>query len=97
VISRLHEDVLEELGRSTRGSYTRVTSAAADPTPVLQKIDRMEKKTIESQVSSHLAERFQWPLALAVAALLLHLAAGTFAPAAAEAAQPAETGRRRAA
>jgi len=80
VISRLHEDVLEGLARATGGSYTRVTSAAANPAPVLQKIDRMEKRTIESQVSSHLAERFQWPLALAVAALLLHLAVAPFAP-----------------
>jgi len=98
VISRLHEDVLEQLARSTGGSYTRVTSAAADPTPVLRKIDRMEKRTIESQVSSHLAERFQWPLGLAVAALLIHLAVGPFARgAAAETAKPDEAGRRRAA
>jgi Ca-activated chloride channel family protein len=91
VISRLHEEVLEELGRATGGSYTRVTSAAADPEPVLRKIDRMEKRTIESQVSSHLAERFQWPLALAVAALLLHLAVGPFARGTeAEAAKPEE-------
>lgn len=98
VISRLHEEMLEQLARSTGGSYTRATSAAVDPTPVLQKIDRMEKRTIESQVSSHLAERFQWPLALAVAALLLQLTVGSFAPAvAAETARPDEAGRRRAA
>jgi len=95
VISRLHEDVLEDMARATGGSYTRVASAAADPTPVLRKIDRMEKRTIESQVSSHLAERFQWPLALAVAALLLHLAVGPFAPGAAAEAAPAQEERRR--
>lgn len=82
VISRLHEETLEGLARATKGSYVRVTSAAVDPAPVLRKIDGMEKRTIESQVSSHLAERFQWPLLLAVAALLLHLATGPFAPAA---------------
>lgn len=101
VISRLHEDVLEQLARDTGGSYTRAASAAVDPAPVLRKIDGMEKRTIESQVSSHLKERFQWPLALAVAALLLHLAAGSFAPAAAaapeESAPPAKEGKRRAA
>lgn len=96
VISRLHEDVLEGLSRATGGSYTRVANAAADPTPVLKRIDRMEKRTIESQVSSHLAERFQWPLALAVAALLLHLAVGPFAPGtAAEAVHPQPEARRR--
>ncbi len=103
VISRLHEDVLEGLARDTGGTYTRVTSAAADPAPVLRQIDGMEKKTIVSQVSSHLAERFQWPLALAVAALLLHLTVRPFAPAAAAAEperRPKEEkreGRRRAA
>ena len=106
VISRLHEDVLEGLARATGGSYTRVTSAAADPAPVLHKIDRMEKRTIESQVSSHLAERFQWPLALAVAALLLYCTVGPFAPAAVAPMRrserpgperPEEEGRRRAA
>jgi Ca-activated chloride channel family protein len=98
VISRLHEEVLEGLARATGGSYIRVTSAAADPAPALRKIDGMEKKTIESQMSSHLEERFQWPLALAVAALLLHLAVGPFASgAAAETARPDEEGKRRAA
>jgi ABC-type spermidine/putrescine transport system permease subunit I len=66
---------------------------------VLRQIDGMEKKTIESQVSSHLTERFQWPLALAVAALLLHLAVAPFAPGAAvemdRPARPEETRRRR--
>lgn len=91
VVSRLHEDTLEGLTRATNGTYVRVVSAAADPTPVLQKIDGMEKRTIESQLSNHLAERFQWPLALAAGALLLHLALGPFIPRekAAQAAAPA--------
>ena len=80
VVSQLHEDVLEKLGRSTGGSYLRVTSAAADPAPLLRQIDRMEKRTLESQSLSVLEERFQWPLALAALALLLHLAVGPFAP-----------------
>lgn len=99
VVSRLHEDTLEGLTRATNGAYVRVVSAAADPMPVLQKIDGMEKRTIESQLSSHLAERFQWPLALAAAALLLHLIRGPFTPQARapQTAQPApghEGGRR---
>jgi len=79
VISQLHEDVLETLARANNGSYSRVTSAAADPAPVLRQIDRMEKRTIESESLSTLEERFQWPLALAVLALMLHLALGPFA------------------
>ena len=80
VMSRLHEDVLETMARATGGSYVRVTSAAADPAPVMERIDRMEKKTVESNSVTTLEERFQWPLALAVAALLSYLGLGAFAP-----------------
>lgn len=82
VISQLHEEVLEEIARASGGSYLRVTSAAVDPSPILRRIDGMEKRTIESQTLSTLEERFQWPLALAVAALLLHLGVAPFAAAA---------------
>jgi Ca-activated chloride channel family protein len=78
VVSRLHEEVLEGLARATGGSYLRVTTAAADPGPILRRIDRLEKRTLESQTLSTLEERFQWPLALAALALLLHLAMGPF-------------------
>jgi tetratricopeptide (TPR) repeat protein len=79
VVSRLHEDVLAEIAGETGGSYLRVASAAVDPAPVLREIDRMEKRTLESQTVSTLEERFQWPLALAALALLVHLAVGPFA------------------
>ncbi|HEV2851722.1 MAG TPA: VWA domain-containing protein [Thermoanaerobaculia bacterium] len=78
VISQLHEDALEKIARSTGGTYLRVTSAAADPAPAVRRIDAMEKRTIESQSVSTLEERFQWPLALAVLALLVHLAVRPF-------------------
>ena len=78
VMSRLHEEELEKIARSTGGSYLRVTSAAADPTPILRRIDSMEKRTIESQSLSTLEERFQWPLGLAVVALMVYLAVGPF-------------------
>jgi hypothetical protein len=40
----------------------------------------MEKRTVESQSVTTLEERFQWPLALAAAALLLYLGVSPFAP-----------------
>jgi Ca-activated chloride channel homolog len=80
VISRLHEDVLENLARSTGGTYVRVTSAAADPGPVVARIDRMEKRTLDSNEVTSLEERFQWPLAVAAMALLSYLGLGPFAP-----------------
>lgn len=79
VVTRLHPDVLEKLARTTGGSYLPVANAAADPTPLVRQIDRMEKRTFESQSLSTLEERFQWPLALGVLALLIHLAWGPFA------------------
>ena len=80
VVSQLHEDVLEKLTRATGGAYLRAASAAADPTPIVRQIDRLEKRTIESQALSTLEERFQWPLAVATAALFFYLAVGSFAP-----------------
>jgi Ca-activated chloride channel family protein len=93
VVSQLHEDVLEKLARATGGDYLRATSAAVDPSPIVRKIDRLEKRTIESESVSTLQERFQWPLALAALALLAYLAVGPFAPAAREIASPAAAPR----
>jgi|HubBroStandDraft_3_1064219.scaffolds.fasta_scaffold23335_2 Ca-activated chloride channel family protein len=80
VVSRLHEEGLEPIARATGGDYLRVTSAAADPAPIVQAIDRLEKRTVESEMVSTTEERFQWPLGLAAAALALYLAIGPFAP-----------------
>lgn len=78
VISQLHEEVLEELAASTGGVYVRATSAAADLGPVEERISEMSTRRLESEVVSTLEERFQWLLAVAAAALLLHLALGAF-------------------
>jgi Ca-activated chloride channel family protein len=80
VTTRLHEETLESLARSTGGEYLRATSAAIDPSPVLRQIDRMEKRTIESQTLSTREERFQWPLGLSALALVLYLTVSAFAP-----------------
>jgi Ca-activated chloride channel homolog len=80
VVTRLNEDSLEQLARNTGGQYLRVTSAGTDPAPLLAGLNRLEKRTVESEMVSTSEERFQWPLGLAIAALLLHLGLGTFAP-----------------
>jgi Ca-activated chloride channel family protein len=98
VITRLHEETLESLARATGGDYLRVTSAATDPGAILRQIDRLEKRTLETETVTTREERFQWPLLLAAAALLLQLAVGPFAPARQTAAQrPERTPTRRAA
>jgi Ca-activated chloride channel family protein len=79
VITRLHEENLEPLARATGGAYLRVASAATDPAPLLHQIDRLEKRTLESETVTTREERFQWPLLLTAAALLVQLAVGPFA------------------
>lgn len=79
VLSRLQEENLEGLARATGGLYLRATSAAADPGPVAARISRMEGRTLESESLNTREERFQWPLAAAVAALLSYLAVTPFA------------------
>lgn len=85
VISRLSEETLEELARKTGGLYRRATDAATDLRPLLAAIDRMEKHTLESRNVSTETERYQWPLAAAVFALLFALSLGAYAGRPAEA------------
>jgi Ca-activated chloride channel family protein len=80
VMSRLHEDTLESLTRATGGTYLRATSAAADPAPIVARIEGMRKRTLASDTLNTLEERFQWPLAAAALALLVYLAVPPFAP-----------------
>lgn len=78
VVSKLVEKNLEELAQKTGGLYLRATSAATDPTPIVDKINAMEQKSFGSETISTLEERFQWPLALAILCLAVHLFAGPF-------------------
>ena len=78
VISRLDEATLEGLARSTGGVYVRATSAAADVASIVRRIAAMDQRAFETETLNTLEERFQWPLALAVVALVLHLAVGPF-------------------
>lgn len=78
VVSRLDEAALEGFARATGGVYVRATSAAADVAPIVRRIGRMDQREFETETLNTREERFQWPLALAAAALLLHLALGPF-------------------
>lgn len=78
VVSRLIEASLERLSRATGGLYLRASGAATDPTPLIERIEGMEKRGYGSEVINTLEERFQWPLGLAVVALILQLALTPF-------------------
>lgn len=79
VVSRLVETSLESLSRETGGLYLRADGAATRLTPIVERIQGMEKRSFGSEVVNTLEERFQWPLTLAALALLLQLALPPFA------------------
>lgn len=76
VISALHEGALKRAAAETGGLYLRAQSAAADVGPIADAIGAMAKTTFEGSVLETLEERFQWPLAISAAALVLQLGAG---------------------
>lgn len=74
VVSQLNEELLEKLARESGGLYLRAARLGVELEPLLDAIDSMEKRSLDGQLLSTLAERFQWPLAGAVLVLALHLA-----------------------
>jgi len=80
VISRLGESGLASAAERGGGVYLRATSAAADTGAIVAAIEGLDKTTFEGSVLATLEERFQWPLAAAALALVLHLGGGTGRP-----------------
>jgi len=70
VITRLHEEALQTLTRETDGAYLRVDSAGAEIGPLVHAIHRLATTRQEDQVVETTAERFQWPLLVAILALV---------------------------
>ncbi len=79
VVSRLEETNLEALTRATGGLYLRATSAAADAEPIATRVLDMERRRFSAETINALEERFQWPIALTIAALGLFLLVPPFA------------------
>ena len=69
VVSRLEEGELRRAARETGGTYVRWSAAAAQELGTA--LSRMEKRTISSREGTERVDRFQWPLGLALVALLL--------------------------
>jgi Ca-activated chloride channel family protein len=68
VVSRLEEGELSRAARETGGAYVRWSEAAAQGLGT--QLSRMEKRTISSREGTERVDRFQWPLGLALAALV---------------------------
>jgi Ca-activated chloride channel homolog len=69
VVSRLDEGELRRAGRETNGTYVRWSEAAAQGLGT--QLNRMEQRTISSREGTERVDRFQWPLGLALAGLVL--------------------------
>jgi Ca-activated chloride channel homolog len=69
VISQLDEGDLRRAARETNGSYLRLQPGALPQ--ITAEMSRLEKRTVSAHQAVQRADRFQWPLALGVLALVL--------------------------
>ncbi len=74
VISALRETVLEQIAHATGGVYLRAADGGRSLRPLVAAFGAMDETAVETRTVEARAERFQWPLAGAALALLLHLA-----------------------
>ncbi len=74
-LSRLEENDLRQVAKVTAGAYARA-DRAADLKVLRTTLAKVRSRPLSAQTSPERADRFQWPLALAVAALLGDLAVG---------------------
>jgi Ca-activated chloride channel family protein len=73
VVSKLEPEMLQSLAESSGGLYLEIDSSAIDPSPLVSEINSMEKRTVSGEILDVAAERFQWPLVVAVIATTLFL------------------------
>jgi Ca-activated chloride channel family protein len=69
VISRLREQTLERIAAETGGSYLRY-EGGPEIQRVVTELSGLQKRKVSSKSLARLADRFQWPLGLALAALV---------------------------
>ena len=75
VVSHLEEQNLRDIARETGGVYAH-WSGEASVTPIVAGISQLATGAAESRARAAIPDRFQWPLALAILALVLESALG---------------------
>jgi Ca-activated chloride channel homolog len=90
VVSRLEPAALQALAARTGGTYLPVTDLATPLGAAVAVINRLERTTFEAEEVDTAAERFQWPLIVAILALVAFL---TLRPFGVARAVPVATGR----
>lgn len=73
VVTKLNEQILQEIAAAANGIYVRASNADAGLNSVLSAIDKLEKKQFDSKMYSDYEDRFQWFIAAALLLLLIEL------------------------
>lgn len=71
VVSRLNEELLQQICSATAGGYIRAANATFGLEEIVDQIDKMEKGELTSLRFEEYNEQFQWILAIAAVLLLL--------------------------
>ncbi len=71
VVSRLDERALAQIAVETGGRYFRATTSENELDLIYDDMTHMEKKQLETRIFQNYEDRFQYPLALAVACLAI--------------------------
>ena len=70
VLSRLDERTLAQIALETGGRYYRATTSEGELEAIYDEVSRLEKKELESKLFQNYEDRFQYPLSVAVAAMI---------------------------
>lgn len=78
VVSRLQRSMLQRLAKETGGVYLEAGRRATPVSPIVDAVSRLATRSLGTELIRHRQERFQWPIGLAVVALVLLLATSPF-------------------
>ncbi len=71
VISKLHEQLLQEISAAGNGTYIRANNTQTGLNALFDEINKLEKEELNSSIYSEYEERFQWLAGISLLLLLL--------------------------
>lgn len=74
VLSKMDETLLSDIARETGGQYFRASPAGDEVEPLARALDEIRSGDRKTQLFNRYENRYQWPLALGIALLLIALA-----------------------
>ena len=78
VVSRLDEESLQQIANVTGGQYFRATPGENEVEKIVQAVGQMDKKEFQSKMYLTYVDRFQIPLGIAIAIILLETFLSSF-------------------